>query len=612
MEWKMLSTASKPQIIPFIRCFCLLMALAILGRCASATNTPKTPTLTPISKTITPKPATFTPQHTTTITDTSVPIAVATDTPTQPVAADPYGAYGTAVTMTTVRKYETTEKLPAGDTPENNQYTRYVKTTLNIDTKYIWSAASADYDAKINLAIAGNDLPDAMVVNLAQFTQLVDNDQLADLTDTYNQYASPVIKQMADSSKGLGLKAVTFNGKIMGIPALTVPDDGYQLMWIRKDWLDKLNLAVPKTMDDIEKVAQAFVKQDPGGNGAGKTIGITGPANGSALYADFLNPTNGDFTFDPVFFSYHAYPGFWVKGSDGKAVYGSILPETKTALARLADLYKKGLIDPQMGVRTDYTEPIKSGQAGIYFGEWWNGYWPLPDVVKNNPKANWQAYAVPLDDKGMWNPHQGILATSFMVVRKGYAHPEAAMKIVNLFNRDESKMDLTVGSLDDEVLRLPQAMYDEGEVTYKAMMDVLTGKAKAADFADPKYAAYKLLKDDVAKIGTAKLAPFDNMDIQYWDTKSSVWSRSYSILVGGGAIYNPIGGKANVNVVYSLTYAPTPLITSKWSNLQTMESAAFLKIILGTAPIDSFDQFVTDWKAQGGDAVTAEIQASIK
>jgi len=527
-------------------------------------------------------------------------------------AIDPYGKYDATVVMTTVRKFETTEKLPAGDTPENNQYTRYVKDNLNIEAQYIWIASSADYDQKINLAIASNDLPDAMVVNLAQFTQMVNNEQLADLTDTFNQYASPAVKQMMDSSKGIALNAVTFDGKIMAIPALTVPDDGYQLMWIRKDWLDQLKLEVPKTMDEVEKVAQAFVTQDPGGNGAGKTIGIGGPANGGQLYANFLQPTNGNFAFDPVFFSYNAYPGFWVKGPDGKAAYGSILPETKTALARLADLYKKGLIDPQMGVRKDAAESITSGQAGIYFGEWWNGYWPLPDAVKNNPSANWQAYALPLDAKGMWNPHQGTPATSFVVVRKGYEHPEAAMKVVNLFNRDESKLDGTVGSLDDEVLRLPQAMYDEGEVTYKAMLDVLNGKAKPEEFADPKYAVYKLLKNDVAKIATAKLAPFDNMDIQYWDTKADVWNRSYSILVGDGAIYNPIGGKDKVNVVFSLTYAPTPLVVSKWSNLQTMESEVFLKIILGTAPIDSFDQFVTDWKAQGGDEITAEIQATIK
>jgi multiple sugar transport system substrate-binding protein/putative aldouronate transport system substrate-binding protein len=43
-----------------------------------------------------------------------------------------------------------------------------------------------------------------------------------------------------------------------------------------------------------------------------------------------------------------------------------------------------------------------------------------------------------------------------------------------------------------------------------------------------------------------------------------------------------------------------------------MEDETFLKIILGTAPIDSFDQFVTDWKAQGGDEITAEVQAMAK
>lgn len=545
------------------------------------------------------------------------PTAVVDEPTAEPTAAapstDPYGKYDTAVTLSTVRKFETTEKLPDGDTPENNQYTRYVKDMLNVDTTYLWTASGADYDSKVNLAIASNDLPDAMVVNLAQFSQLVKNDQLADLTDAYTNYASPAVKQMMESSKGIALNAVTYNGKIMAIPALTVPDDGYQLMWIRKDWLDKLGLEVPKTVDDIEKVAAAFVKENPGGNADGaKTIGILGPQNGGLVHTDFLQPTNGMWTFDPIFFSYHAYPGFWVKGPDGKATYGSILPETKTALAKLADWYKKGLIDPEMGVRKESNAPVAAGTAGIYFGEWWNGYWPLPDAVKNNPEANWQAYAVPLDSEGMWNPHQGTPATSFVVVRKGYEHPEAAMKIVNLFNRDESKMDLTVGALEDEVLRLPQAMYDEGEVTYQAMLDVLNGKTKPEDYADPKYNVYKLLKDDVAKIGTAKLAPFEDMNIKNWDIKSSIWNRAYSILVGNGAIYNPIGGKDKVNVVFSLTYTPTDTITSKWANLKKMEDEVFLKIILGTASIDTFDQFVADWKAQGGDDLTAEVQAIVK
>jgi putative aldouronate transport system substrate-binding protein len=549
--------------------------------------------------------------------DTSTPTAGPAATqaatavpPTQAPPPDPFGKYETPVALTSVRSCETNEKLPEGDSPENNQYTRAVKDALNIDVTYLWTASTADYDQKVNLTIASNDLPDAMTVNLSQFMQMLAADQIADLTDVYNQYASDSVKRMMDSSKGVALNAVTFNGKIMAIPALVVPDDGYQLMWIRKDWLDKLGLPVPKTMDEIEATAQAFIAQNPGGNEAGTTIGIIGPQNGGLIHTDFTQPSNGMWTFDPVFFSYNAYPGYWVKDSAGKATYGSILPETKTALAKLADLYKKGLIDPEMGVRKDSSAPVTGGQAGIYFGEWWNGYWPLPDAIKNNPQANWQAYAVPLDANGSWNPHLGTPATSFLVVRKGYEHPEAAMKIVNLFVRDESTFDLTKGSLANAVLRVPQAMYDEGKVTYQALMDVLSGKAKPEDFKDPKYAPYKLLADDVTKIQALKLAPIDNMDIQYWDPNADfgAWSRMYSILVGDGAIYNPIGGADKVQVLFSLTYAQTPTMVDKWANLKKLEDETFLKIIMGTASIDSFDQFVADWKAQGGDEIIAEVQ----
>jgi len=50
-------------------------------------------------------------------------------------------------------------------------------------------------------------------------------------------------------------------------------------------------------------------------------------------------------------------------------------------------------------------------------------------------------------------------------------------------------------------------------------------------------------------------------------------------------------------------------MVDKWVNLKKLEDETFLKIILGQLPIDAFDQFVADWKAQGGDEITAEVQA---
>ena len=49
--------------------------------------------------------------------------------------------------------------------------------------------------------------------------------------------------------------------------------------------MDKLELAAPKSIADLKAIAKAFVEKDPGGNGSGKTIGISGPQNGVKLSA---------------------------------------------------------------------------------------------------------------------------------------------------------------------------------------------------------------------------------------------------------------------------------------------------------------------------------------
>ena len=63
---------------------------------------------------------------------------------------------------------------------------------------------------------------------------------------------------------------------------------------------------------------------------------------------------------------------------------------------------------------------------------------------------------------------------------------------------------------------------------------------------------------------------------------------------------------------YSVTYSQTKTMESKWASLDKLEKETFLKIIMGAAPLDSFDKFVQDWKKQGGDQILAEIDESIK
>ncbi|MFB5677672.1 extracellular solute-binding protein [Paenibacillus terreus] len=519
---------------------------------------------------------------------------------------DPFGKYPETITLTYGKSVDPTDKsLPAGDTPEINQYSRYVKEHLNIDTKVTWQAATGtNYDQKVNLAISSNDLPDALVVKDTQLRAMVKSGQLADLTDVFNKYASPAMKSYMEKTNGVSSEAVTFDGKMYAIPSIQVQSDGVHQMWIRKDWLDKLGLQPPKTMEELEKVAKAFVEQDPDGNGQKDTISIAGQQNGDRLYANFLESTNNTYGLDPIFGAYKSYPGFWVKDASGNPVYGSTLPETKQALAKLRDMYANGLIDKEIGIRKSASEPVVNGKAGIFFGPWWMGYGPIGDAIKNDPKANWQSYLLPLDADGQFNAHMGAPSTVFVVVRKDYEHPEAVIKMLNLLIRDESKLDITV-PIGYYPLRVPMSYTDESEYSAKALQDILSGAKKPEDFTDP---GYKLLAADIQNVKKVKKEPYDNMDIQYWDPQADlgIWSRIYSLLVGAAPL------QQDYNKVYSVIYSQTRTMESRWSNLKKMEDETFLKIIMGAAPIDDFDKFVDDWKRQGGDRITEEVKDYMK
>jgi putative aldouronate transport system substrate-binding protein len=99
----------------------------------------------------------------------------AAQTAAAPTEAGPFAKSAKPIKIKIGKDVDASDKsLPAGDSPENNPYTRYIKDNLNIDTKIVWQAASGkDYDQKVNLSIASNDLPDALVVKDTQFRQMV-------------------------------------------------------------------------------------------------------------------------------------------------------------------------------------------------------------------------------------------------------------------------------------------------------------------------------------------------------------------------------------------------------------------------------------------------------
>ena len=48
-----------------------------------------------------------------------------------------------------------------------------------------------------------------------------------------------------------------------------------------------------------------------------------------------------------------------------------------------------------------------------------------------------------------------------------------------------------------------------------------------------------------------------------------------------------------------------------WWKLKELESNAYLRIITGEVSLDYFDEFVQEWKAQGGSTILKEVEETI-
>ena len=186
-------------------------------------------------------------------------------------ANDPYGKYPELVTYTTgynltAQGSDVLAGTPyADDTTENNAYTRYLKELLNIQNQNEFEASTGpDYDQKVSMAIASSTIPDMMYISdYATLVELVESDLIEDLTDVYNNIACETVKAAYESygEDNNPLNTVTFDGKIMAIPK-TQLSDGQDFLWVRKDWLDKLGMDEPSTIEDLEELMRAFIEQD--------------------------------------------------------------------------------------------------------------------------------------------------------------------------------------------------------------------------------------------------------------------------------------------------------------------------------------------------------------
>jgi putative aldouronate transport system substrate-binding protein len=103
---------------------------------------------------------------------------------------------------------------------------------------------------------------------------------------------------------------------------------------LRRDWLKKLGLNPPETLDEWYKVLKAFKTKDPNGNGKADEL----------PFSMASNPPRNIFNDGFIIGAYGILPGFYVE--NGKVKYGALQPQFKTFMQLLQKWYKEGLFDP--------------------------------------------------------------------------------------------------------------------------------------------------------------------------------------------------------------------------------------------------------------------------
>jgi putative aldouronate transport system substrate-binding protein len=210
---------------------------------------------------------------------------------------------------------------------------------------------NSSYEDKMNITMAGGDLPDVMLVEQKSpgFIKNANAGAFWELGKYLKDYPNLVSKSPAIQ------RNASVNGKIFGI--YRSRDALRTAVILRKDWLAKLGLQPPKNVGDLYNIAKAFTNQDPDGDGKKDTYGLIVPKWPGGI--------NTNSPYDVMSTWFGAGNG-WVE-RDNKLVPNFTTDEWMQANEYIKRFVSEGLINPDYATMDANTwdTPFFAGKGGI-------------------------------------------------------------------------------------------------------------------------------------------------------------------------------------------------------------------------------------------------------
>ncbi|BFT72828.1 extracellular solute-binding protein [Paenibacillus sp. P36] len=305
--------------------------------------------------------------------------------------------------------------IPQGmGTIDNNRWTKWLNETGPATAKYV-PIPRGESVQKLNILFASGNAPDVIEEFDANFRdQLVQQKQIMPVDDLIQKY-STTYKELMQKYPELKKASTKSDGKqyeFGRVQKLT----GFQALFIREDWLKKLGLKEPETVEDLFNVAKAFTENDPDGNGQKDTYGIAlSGETGSSISTMFQDVS-------------------WVV-EGGKLVHD--WERAKAAVTFKKRLFDAGLADKDFLTDKNGQKALQdwiNGKTGIFVGRtvdplnYSTYYEPLK---KNVPSAEVKAIKLPKSPYGRFAVGVNNPVQMTTVVNAKAKDPEAVMKYID-------------------------------------------------------------------------------------------------------------------------------------------------------------------------------------
>ncbi|WP_419182314.1 ABC transporter substrate-binding protein [Paenibacillus radicis (ex Xue et al. 2023)] len=436
---------------------------------------------------------------------------------------------------------------------------------------------------QFNLMMTSGKLPDVIEYAWSTFPggpeKAIKDNKIIKLNDLVDKYA-PNFKKLLDSHPDWKKQALTDEGSLFSFPFIR-GEKGlqvYQGITVRKDWLDKLGLQMPTTIDEWYTVLKAFKEKDPNGNGKADEVPLLVTLN--------------DFNKTHVFVGAWGLTNSFYKDG-GKVKFGPIEPNYKEFLTTMNKWYKEGLIDKDFAATDGKVTDAKvtgnqlgtaimatGGGIGKYMGlmasknkDFKLGAAPYPTLVKGQkPELGHSDYAVTAQGSAISINNKNPIET---VKWLDYGYGEVGHMLFNFGKEDVSyKMEKGYPKFTDLITKNP-----EGMPMQQAMV-----KYNRAGYGE---------------------GPFVQ-DIRYMDQYASSPEQQESL-----KIWTQPSNEKMMPLV-TPTKEESSKFASTMTDINTYKDEMIIKFIMGAEPLSSFDAYVKTIKGMGIDDAIKVQQAALE